>query len=156
MGQGPRRRPTSRVVRFRGSTSSSEPIGWKSARGHKTPAALLVASYINVTVRRSIARLTCVDRPSAYQTGGQFDFAKNDLVGHHFLGTHARRQHGTHSKRGRVEPDARGQDARCVNPKPGGRRVERSTARPHAAREDPRERGNLTRCSTPSVKANTA
>ena len=80
-----------------------------SVGGHRTPAASarptsrvpLIASDLNVTVRGSIARLASVDRPSAYQTGGQFEFAKNDLVRHHFLGTHVRQQHGTHSKRGR-------------------------------------------------------
>jgi hypothetical protein len=49
-----------------------------------------------------------------------------------------------------------GDDARCVNPNPGGRRVERSTSRSRAAREDPREGGNLTRCSTFRAKASMA
>lgn len=61
--------------------------------------AFVAQAYIEVSVRRSIARLTCVDRPSAYQTGGQFDFAKNDLVGHHFLGAHVRQQHGSVTRR---------------------------------------------------------
>jgi hypothetical protein len=82
------------------SSSSSEVIGRKNAGGHKTPAAMLVASYINVTVRRSIAWLACVDRLTAFKAGGQFDFAKNDLVWHHFLGTHARRQHTVRTRNG--------------------------------------------------------
>jgi hypothetical protein len=64
----------------------------KAGRITLRPAGVvtLVAPYINVAFGGSIARLACVDCSCAYQTGGQFAFAKDDLVWHHFLGTHVR------------------------------------------------------------------
>jgi hypothetical protein len=72
------------------------------------------------------------------------------MVWHHFLDTHTS---GNNTARTRNvvggEPDARGSDAWRVNPKLGGRRVERSTGRPRAAREGPREADeSLTLCAT--------
>lgn len=76
------------------SSSSSEVIGRKNAGGHKTPAAMLVASYINVTVRRSIAWLACVDRLTTFKTGGHSISRRMTS-----FGITSSTAHGTHSKR---------------------------------------------------------